>query len=391
MFFTQNPEDNLAINDRQKELLEEEVDETEEQFYYATQWQLMWWNFRKHRLAVGCGILILFMYLMVLVPEFIAPYEPSTRNRRYANAPPQRVRLVSDQGFHFRPFVYDLTQEIDPETLQRNYVLDKSTIKPIRFFVRGVDYKLWGLIPSNIHLFGVDDGMLFLFGTDRLGRDMFTRVIYAARISMSIGLIGVFLSFVLGLTLGGISGYLGGRVDNIIQRIMEIIRSFPQIPLWMALSAAIPPHWSPVRTYFAITVILSVIGWTNLARQVRSKIISLKNEDFVVAAQLSGTSETRIVTRHLIPSFMSHIIAVITLAIPTMILAETSLSFLGIGLRPPVVSWGVLLQQSQNLYALTQAPWLMIPGLFVVVYVLAFSFLGDGLRDAADPYGGMKR
>ena len=365
--------------------------EAEQSFFYATQWQLMWWNFKKHKVAVVAGIVIIIMYSMALVPEFVAPYTPSTRDRNYANAPPQRLRFMSDEGLHLRPFVYGLTLTRDPETLERNYAPDRQDRRPIRFFVKGVEYKLFGFIPADRHLFGIEDGMVFLFGTDRLGRDMFSRVIYASRISMSIGLVGVFLSFILGLILGGIAGYVGGAADNIIQRVSEILLSFPSIPLWMGLSAAIPPHWSPVRTYFAITVILSIIGWTRLGRQVRSKIMSLKNEDFVVAAQLAGTSETKIVARHLIPSFMSHIIAVISLAIPTMILAETSLSFLGIGLRPPTVSWGVLLQQAQNLYTLTQAPWLMIPGAFVIVFVLAFSFLGDGLRDAADPYGGMKR
>lgn len=365
--------------------------EPDESFFYATQWQLMWWNFKKHKVAVASGILIVIMYAVALVPEFVAPYTPGTRDRDYASAPPQRVRFFSEEGFHLRPFVYALTPSRDPETLQRVYTLNREDRRPLRFFVQGEEYKLFGLIPADTHLFGIDDGMVFLFGTDSLGRDQFSRVIYASRISMSIGLVGVLLSFVLGLILGGIAGYAGGTTDNVIQRVSEILLSFPSIPLWMGLSAAIPPHWSPVRTYFAITIILSIIGWTRLGRQVRSKIMSLKNEDFVVAAQLAGTSETKIVARHLIPSFMSHIIAVISLAIPTMILAETSLSFLGIGLRPPTVSWGVLLQQAQNVYTLTQAPWLMIPGLFVVVFVLAFSFLGDGLRDAADPYGGMKR
>ena len=365
--------------------------EPDDSFFYATQWQLMWWNFKKHRVAVAAGFLIVIMYVVALVPEFVAPYRPGTRDREYASAPPQRIRFFSEDGFHLRPFVYGLTSGRDPETLQRVYTVDREDRRPLRFFVTGEEYKLFGVIPASTHLFGIDDGMVFLFGTDPLGRDLFTRVIYASRISMSIGLVGVLLSFVLGLILGGIAGYAGGTADNIIQRVSEILLSFPSIPLWMGLSAAIPPHWSPVRTYFAITIILSIIGWTRLGRQVRSKIMSLKNEDFVVAAQLAGTSEAKIVARHLIPSFMSHIIAVISLAIPTMILAETSLSFLGIGLRPPTVSWGVLLQQAQNVYTLTQAPWLMIPGLFVVVFVLAFSFLGDGLRDAADPYGGMKR
>lgn len=360
---------------------------TEEKVFYATQWQLMWWKFRKHKVAMVSAVVIVFMYICAILAPFIAPYAPTERHRGFLYVPPQKVRFWDENGFSLRPFVYPIEQEIDIITMQRKYIADTSKRIPIKFFVRGSTYKLLGLFETNIHLFGVEDGKVFLFGTDNMGRDLFTRVLYGAQISMSIGLVGVFLSLLLGLVFGGISGYYGGAVDNAIQRIIEVLRSFPTIPLWMALGAALPPELSPVGVYMGITIILSLIGWTALGRQVRGKVLALKNEDFVIAARLAGTSEPRIIMTHLIPSFMSHIIASLTLSIPSMILAETSLSFLGIGLRPPVVSWGVMLQQAQNVNTLMMAPWLLIPGVFVVVYVLAFNFLGDGLRDAADPYG----
>jgi peptide/nickel transport system permease protein len=280
-----------------------------------------------------------------------------------------------------------MEQQIDPETYRISYVEDTSKKYYLRFLVRGDEYKLWGLFEGNLHLFGTDEGgTIFLFGTEQMGRDLFTRTIFAARISLTVGLVGVFISLLLGLIFGGISGYYGGKVDSLIQRLSEILRSFPSIPLWMTLSAAIPPGLSVVTRYFSITVILSLIGWTSLARVVRGKVLSLKNEDYVLAARFSGARTSRIIGRHLIPSFASHVIASMTLSIPGMILGETSLSFLGLGLQPPAISWGVLLQQAQNLYTVMLAPWLMIPGLFVMVVVLAFNFLGDGLRDAADPY-----
>lgn len=359
----------------------------EDKIFYATQWQLMWLKFRKHRVAMAAGIIIILMYIGAIFAPVVAPYSPDTRHRNAALTPPSRVRFMDENGFSIRPFVHPVRQEVDLTTFQRVYVEDTSRRLPIRLFVKGEAYKLFGLISTDIHLFGVDEGTIFLFGTDRLGRDVFSRVIFGGRISMSIGLVGVFLSLVLGLLFGGISGYYGGVVDGIIQRVIEVLRSFPTIPLWMALSAAMPPDWSPVKVYMGITVILSFIGWTSLGRQVRGKVLSIKNDDFVIAARLAGTSEPKIIITHLIPSFMSHIIASITLAIPNMILAETSLSFLGIGLRPPAISWGVMLQQAQNVHTLVMAPWLLIPGLFVILFVLVFNFLGDGLRDAADPYG----
>jgi len=365
----------------------EMLQEAEARVFYATQWQLMWWKFRKHKAAMVALVIIVIMYLGAVLAPMIAPYRADERHRGYVYVPPQKIRFLDRQGFSLRPFVYPLRQEMDMQTLQRHFIEDPTTRVPIHFFVRGSAYKLFGLFKTDIHLFGAEGGKVFLFGTDDLGRDMFTRILFGGQISMSIGLVGVFLSLLLGLLFGGISGYYGGAVDNIIQRIIEVLRSFPTIPLWMALSAALPPDLSPIGVYMGITIILSLIGWTALGRQVRGKVLAIKNEDFVIAARLSGTSEPKIIISHLIPSFMSHIIASLTLAIPQMILAETSLSFLGIGLRPPVVSWGVMLQKAQNVHTLMMAPWLLIPGIFVIFYVLAFNFLGDGLRDAADPYG----
>ena len=363
-----------------------EREDLEERRFLASQWQLMWWKFRKHRLAVVGVYIIVLLYVTAIFAEFIAPYDLHERHKEYAFVPPMRVRIF-DEGRLVRPFVYRLVRQIDEETLRRTYVDDRGRMYPLRLFVRGDEYWFWGQYRGDLHLFGVEgDGVIFLLGTDQLGRDMLSRILNGARISLSIGFIGVVVSFLLGLLIGGVSGYFGGTVDAVIQRIIEIIRSFPAIPLWMAFSAALPPQWPPLRVYFAITVILSLVGWTMLARVVRGKLLALREEDFVLAARLCGNSEMSIIWKHLLPSFMSHLIVSITISIPLMILGETALSFLGLGLQPPVTSWGVLLQDAQSVRTVALHPWLMLPVLFVIVTVLVFNFIGDGLRDAADPY-----
>lgn len=363
----------------------------EDRVFVASQWQLMWWRFRKHRLAMVGTVVIVLFYLVAIFCEFLSPYDPNFFERRFTFVPPQSVHFMQE-GRLTRPFIHGLARTRDPATYIITYEPDPEVTFPIYFFVEGDPYTMWGLFKTNIHLFGLHpeadtDGLrIHLLGTDRLGRDMFSRVLYGARVSLSIGLIGVFLSFVIGILMGGISGYFGGVADLIIQRIIEFLRSIPTIPLWMGLSAALPREWSSMQRYFAIVVLLSLIGWTGLARVVRGRFLAVREEDFVMAARLTNASELRIILRHMLPSFFSYIIASLTLAIPGMILGETSLSFLGLGLRPPTISWGVLLQEAQNLQTVALAPWLLIPAIFVVVAILSFNFMGDGLRDAADPY-----
>jgi peptide/nickel transport system permease protein len=357
----------------------------------ASQWRLMWWQFRRHRMAMAGAVVLLLIFLVVAFCEFIAPFSPIAFTPRYTYAPPQRLHLFDrdDSGaLIFRPYVNGYKVTIDKAALRRVFVVDETVKYPVGFFVKSEPYSLWGLFTLETKLFGPLDrsNPMFLLGADRLGRDLFSRIVYGTRISMSIGLIGVTLSLLLGIVLGGISGYYGGRVDHVIQRVIEFILSLPTTPLWLGLAAAMPPTWPPLRVYLCITIILSLIGWTSLARVVRGRFLSLRNEDFVVAARLDGASEPRIIFRHIAPSFVSHIIAEVSLAIPNMILAETALSFLGLGLQPPIVSWGVLLQEAQNIRAIATAPWLFCPGIAVIVAVLALNFVGDGLRDAADPY-----
>jgi len=353
---------------------------------YATHWQLMWWKFRKNRMAtIAVGVLGIFL-IISLFAEFIAPYKSGTRNINYLQGPPIRVHLLDDKGnFHFHPFIYEMVKKRDPVTYRVSYVTDTSKKIPLRFFTRGETYRLWGLFESNLHLFGIDGGFINLFGTDQLGRDLFSRIMYATRISLSVGAVGVSFVFILGLIMGGIAGYLGGQTDELIMRLMEFIRSIPTIPLWLALAAALPREWSSLKIYLAVTIILASVGWTNLGRRVRSKLISIREEDFILSARLAGCSDARIIIHHMLPSFMSYIIVDLTISFPYIILAETSLSFLGLGLREPIVSWGVLLYSAQNIQTLAQMPWLLITGLFIVISVLAFNFMGDGLRDAADP------
>ncbi len=357
----------------------------EERVYLASQWQLMWWKFKKHKLAFVSLWILGLLYVIVLFCEFLSPYTPERRFGDYVFAPPTRICFFHEGKF-IGPFVYGMDSSINLTTFLREYKIDRTKICKIKFFYRGEPYKFWGFFETNIHLFGLEDGAIFLFGTDNLGRDIFSRVLYGARISLSIGLVGVFISFILGILLGGLAGYLGGITDEIIMRIIDFLVSIPTIPIWMALSAALPKNWPIVKTYFAITIILSLVGWAGLARVVRGKFLSLRDVDFIVAARLAGCNELRIIIKHLFPSFLSYTIVSITLSIPNMILGETALSFLGLGMQPPAISWGILLQQAQDLNALANYPWVLIPCLFVILSILAFNFLGDGLRDAADPY-----
>ena len=361
-----------------------------------SQWQLIRRRFVRHRLAVASFYFLIVMYLLAVFAEFFAVYRPHWRDLDYAFCPPQRLQFDFAHGLH----TYALRRHIDPITFRKTYIEDRETAVPLRLFARGEPYKLWAVLPCEHHFLGVDlaawaaangteaaPARFFLLGADRYGQDVFSRIVYGARISLSVGVVGIVITFILGASIGGVSGYLGGGVDNLIQRSIEILNSFPRLPLWLALAAVMPGDWSPLRVYFAITIVLSLLGWTRLARVVRGKILALREEDYAVAARLLGAGHGRIIFRHLLPGFTSHIIVALTMSVPGMILGETSLSFLGLGLRPPIVSWGVMLQDCMNMTAVANYPWLLLPVVFIVVTVLGFNFLGDGLRDAADPYG----
>lgn len=364
-----------------------EAESYEDRLYSASQWVLIWDKFRRHRLALIGGVILGVMYLLAILAPFVSPYGPNQKFDDNLYTPPTRLHFRDQEVSGVIPFVYGLKKGFDPNTLERIYEPDLSQRYYLKFWVKGHPYKFLGLIPTERHLFGVDEpGVLFIFGSDELGQDLFSRIIHGAQISLSIGLVGIAFSFILGCTLGGVSGYYGGFVDGIIQRIIEFLISIPTLPLWMGLSAALPREWSQVQTYFAITIILALTSWTGLARVVRGKLISTRNEAFVKAAELAGASEARIIFKHLLPSFMSYLIVSVTMSVPFMILGETALSFLGLGLRAPVISWGVLLSAAQNVRTIALYPWLLVPAIFVVIVILAFNFVGDGLRDAADPY-----
>jgi peptide/nickel transport system permease protein len=358
----------------------------QERFYRASQWKIMWWKFRRHKIAVFCAWILAAFYASILVSEILAPYNLHTRDARHIYAPPQSVQLFHEGKF-VGPFVYGYSMQLNLQTMKREFKPDESRVQPLRFFCSGDRYEFWGMVEGGFHLVcPAEGGTFFFFGTDRLGRDVLSRIVYGTRISLTVGLLGIAVSFLIGIVLGGISGYYGGWIDNVIQRFIEMVRSFPELPLWMALSAALPVNWSPVLVYFGITIILGLLDWPGLARAVRSKLLALREEDFATAAVLMGATPARVIGRHLLPSFTSHLIASLTLSVPSMILGETALSFLGLGLRPPVTSWGVLLNEAQNINVVALYPWLMLPVLPVFIIVLAFNFFGDGLRDAADPY-----
>lgn len=378
--------------DEDRPLITPLVDGGERDIEIASQWRLIWLKFRRNRVALFAGWVIFFFYFVAVFCEFLAPTLPTIAQPRLTYAPPQEIGLFVENETGQRDFqihVKGYAMTVDPASLRRSFTSDPENIIPIGFFVRGAPYKMWGLIPMDRHFIGPLDAkdQMNLLGTDKLGRDVLSRLIYGARVSMSIGLIGVISSLIIGTVLGALSGYFGGWVDLAVQRLIEVISAMPTIPLWLGFAAAIPLTWSPLQVYFIITLIVSLLAWTGLAREVRGRFLSLRNEDFVTAARLDGSSTSRVIFRHILPSLTSHILAVTTLAIPTMIVAETALSFLGIGLKAPVVSWGVLLQDAQNIRTISSAPWLLIwPAGAVVAVVLAFNFLGDGLRDAADPY-----
>jgi len=372
-------------------VIEDEIRSGGEKVYVAPPWKLMWWRFRKHRMAMVGSVVLIVFYFVAVFCEFVAPYDPDQALLQFKQSPPSGIHIRDAQGQFHLPFVYQGTRAMDPQTLQITFTEDTNIRYPIQSFAHGFEYKLLGLWKTDIHLYGLpptatDKQGVFIFGTDRLGRDMFSRMCYGARLSLSMGMVSVFFSLALGVVLGGISGYYGGTADIVIQRVIEFIRTIPTIPLYMTLAAALPVDWPVTYVYFGLTMILAVVGWTWMARVVRGRFLAMREEDFVLAARLNGSSEMRIILRHMLPSFLSYIIAQLTLNIPNMILWETGLSFIGLGLRAPAISWGVLLQEAMNIRSLALSPWVLTPGFAVVISVLAFNFVGDGLRDAADPY-----
>jgi peptide/nickel transport system permease protein len=379
-------EDNPQVDEA---LVSQFASQSEDRVAVASNWELVWWRFRKNRLAVLSLIVLIIFYLIVLVPDFFSTQDPEATEAALAFIPIQGISFFDSSGFNLS--VPAVVGKRNPVTLRMEWRIDETKRVPIRLLTEGYTYKVLGLLETNIHLIGPSDpksaDWLYLFGTDRLGRDQWSRMMFGTRTSMTVGLVAVALSVLLGVFLGGISGYFGGWPDMIIQRLIELLQSLPTIPIWLAMTAALPQSWRPDQVFFAITIILALFGWTTLGREVRGRFLSLREEDFVLAADLAGCSQLRIITHHMVPAFMSHIIATSTLAIPTIIILETSLSYLGLGMRPPAISWGVLLQEAQTIQTVAQASWLLLPGVFVIIAVLAFNLVGDGLRDAADPYG----
>lgn len=366
----------------------ERIARKEEEAKVVSVGRLMWLRFKRNRLALFSGVFLIFLYLSAIFAGFIAPSDPTMVNSQFVSTAPQGLHFFDTEGnFHPIPFAYGLKSSVDPATFRRVVEIVPEEKYPLQFFVRGSEYTILGFIKTDVHLFGVESpGRLFLFGTDTQGRDIFSRVWYGAQVSLSVGLFGVFLTLLFGSIIGIASGYIGGLFDDAVQRIIELLMSFPQLPLWLALATLIPDNWPSDRTYFAITIVLAILSWGALARQTRSMVYALRETEFVTAARYSNCSNWRIITRHLLPNTMSHIIVIATTAIPGMILGETGLSFLGLGIRSPLVSWGLLLSDAQHVRVLIQQPWILTPAIFVIATVIAFNFLGDGLRDAADPF-----
>jgi peptide/nickel transport system permease protein len=377
----------MGIDTTPQETLSAKEEEKALRYYSASQFQLMWWKFKKNRIAVvGTIVYILFVFI-ALFAEVLAPTTKKFRDTDYSLGPPQKLHFVDKEGrFYIRPFVYAAKTELDTETFQMKVVEDTSKRLPMNFFVHGKPYEFWGLFESDIHLFGFQGENIHLLGTDKLGRDILSRIIYATRISMSIGIFGILTSFSIGLFIGGVGGFLGGRIDDILQRFTEFIVSLPQYPIWMTLAAAVPKQWEPVRIYILITVMIGFFSWTGLARRIRSLVRTIRNEDYVISAKVSGCSNLYIIVRHMFPSCLSYIIVDFTVTFPGMILGETALSFLGLGLQSPVVSWGVLLNKASHLETIVMYPWMLSPAIPLILAMLAINLMGDGLRDAADPY-----
>jgi len=360
---------------------------TEEEYKLLSIKQLMWRKFIRNRAAVVAGIILLIFYFTILFADFFAPYSMTEQHFNYLYTPPQRLRFIDSEGrFHLRPFVYRVEGKRDLRTFKFVYTEDKGVKDYISFFVHGDKYRWFGFYESDLHFFGVKEGEIFLFGTDKRGRCMLSRIIFGGRVSLTIGLVGVALTVFLGSVIGTISGYYSGNIDNVIQRVIEVLRSFPQLPLWIALSAALPPEWPSTYVYFGIVVILSLVGWTSLAREVRGKVLSLRSTDFVAAAEAAGADLKRVIFKHMVPNTASHVMVIATLSVPGMILGESALSFLGLGIKPPMSSWGLLLAEAQKVQILRLYPWMLIPGLFIFVSVLCFNFVGDALRDVIDPF-----
>ncbi len=362
------------------------VNEVNESYF-----QLVWRRFRRSQVSIIGGLMVVILAVLAIFADFFSPTSLYVIDLDKTFIPPQKIHFIDADGkFHLGPFVYNSTYTLNPKTFQVMWVEDTSKMYPIQFFVPGPEYKILGLIPSNLHLYGVEEGgTVFILGTDKMGRDLWGKTCEAGRISLTMSLFGTIISIAIGSVLGVASGYYGGVIDNVLQRLTEFVAAFPQLPLWMALAALIPKTTDSFTVFVVMSVIFAMLSWTTLAREVRGKVMGLRNTDFILAAKEMGASDARIIFRHLYPNTLSHVIVILTLTIPGVILAESFLSFLGIGITEPLISWGLLMRNTQDIQTLGQNSWILTPIAFIVIAVLGFNFLGDGLRDAADPYAAM--